>query len=84
MCKKYNCPQAINCYRLRALTDKDQLDMYDTFPGICNEEDNYQMFMKIRPDDKIVDWIEPIAIETSINTKEETKQEEGEDNLIAK
>jgi hypothetical protein len=33
------------------------------------------MFMKIRPDDKIVDWIEPITIET--------KQEEGDDNLIA-
>lgn len=74
MCEKYTCPKAINCYRLRAATDESQLDMYNTFPGICNSDDNYQMFMKIRPDDKIIELS---------SLKESKQEEEGEDNLIA-
>ena len=75
MCKKIQCPKAIDCYRLRA-SPNPQYQSYNSFPGLCNKEDNYCMFMKIRLDDKIVDWIEPIAIEISINTEEETKEGE--------
>jgi len=61
MCKKHNCPKAKECYRYLAVPDKDQF--YNGFSLICDEKDNYYLFMKIRPNDNIV----------KLNTKTEIK-----------
>ena len=53
MCNKTQCPKANECYRLRSVPDHYQ--SYSDFTGLCNSEDDYCMFMKIRPDDKIRD-----------------------------
>jgi len=53
ICKKYTCPKATECFRLRASPDEGQLS--NTFPGLCNEIDNYRLFIKIRPEDKIIE-----------------------------
>jgi hypothetical protein len=50
MCKKFTCPKANECYRLRTLPDEDQL--YDEFL-ICNEEEDYRMFIRIREGDNL-------------------------------
>lgn len=71
MCKKFTCLKANECFRLRAIPDEPQL--YNDFIGLCNSDDGFQMIMKIRPDDKVIE----------LNSLEEFI-EEGEDNLIAK
>ncbi len=53
MCKKYHCIKAKECYRLRASPNKEQL--YADFLAICNEEDNYHLFMRIRPEDNVIE-----------------------------
>lgn len=53
LCKKSTCPKINDCYRYRASPDIDQL--YNDFINLCNEEDNYNFFIKIRPDDKIIE-----------------------------
>jgi len=52
MCKKHSCPKTKECYRYSAVPDKDQF--YNNFSLLCDEKDNYCLFMKIRPNDNIV------------------------------
>jgi len=56
LCNNIICNQAEKCYRLRASINDNQ-ERYHNFINICNSENNYQMMMKIRPDDKIDDII---------------------------
>jgi len=53
MCTKFNCLKANGCFRIRAETDENQ--RYESFTNLCNEEDDYRYFMKIRPEDKIIE-----------------------------
>lgn len=74
MCKKYTCPKATECYRLRASPNEDQ--RYEEFPKLCTKEDDYKMYMKIRPEDNIIK-LDLQAIETPIEhevTNTTTKQ----------
>jgi len=64
MCTKTQCPKAIECYRIRAMPD-NHYQSFSNFTGMCNSEDDFQMFMNIRVDDKIRDCVEPKEIETS-------------------
>ena len=50
MCTKTTCPKANICYRLRCKPDPDQL--YDEFL-ICNEDENYKMFIRVRDGDNL-------------------------------
>lgn len=69
MCLKHNCPKTKECYRYLAVPDKEQL--FNDFPLICNENDNYYLHMKIRPDDKVRD-LESIEI---LKLEEDEKKE---------
>lgn len=64
MCTKSYCPKANCCYRFMALTDETQL--YNDFIGLCNSEDGFQMFMKIKERDSIRD-LNSKAIPEEIN-----------------
>lgn len=68
MCKKFHCPKAINCFRLRASPNDEQ--NFDEFPGICNQEDNYKLFMKIRDED--------IVVELELKENKEKTEDEAE------
>lgn len=50
MCKKFTCPKANECYRILTYPDPDQL--YDEFI-ICNQSENYKMFIRIRDGDNL-------------------------------
>lgn len=50
MCRK-ECPKNNLCFRFMSEPDEDQL--YADFPALCCEENGYQMFMKIRKNDKV-------------------------------
>jgi len=54
LCTKYTCPHANECYRLRASPDDSENQRYEPFIGLCNEEDEFHFFMKIREGDKTI------------------------------
>ena len=54
LCTKYTCPHANECYRLRASPDSED-QRYESFIGLCNEEDEFHFFIKINPEDKIIE-----------------------------
>ena len=51
MCQKHNCIKTEDCYSYRAIPDKHQ--HYTDFINLCNKEDSYRYFIKIRENDKI-------------------------------
>ncbi|MCE5220021.1 MAG: hypothetical protein LLF98_01835 [Clostridium sp.] len=78
MCKKYNCPKANECYRLRAIS-LDKYQAYTDFISICNDLDDYHFFMKIRPEDEVIELEEILENQNSKEvTKTETEASNGE------
>lgn len=74
MCQK-KCPKNEDCFRFRAVPDEQQL--YANFVTLCCEEDEYQMFMMVRPNDKVKDLIEINTVEPfEIKLAEEENREE--------
>jgi len=71
LCKKYTCPKANICFRLRASPDEGQL--YNEFIGLCDETNNYRYFMNIGEEDKVID----LDVKPEIKTIE---IEQGESN----
>ncbi len=53
MCAKKDCPKSNECYRFKAVPDKDQV--FNNFINLCNPDDEYRYHIKIRKDDKIVE-----------------------------
>jgi hypothetical protein len=53
MCAKKDCPKSNECYRFRAIPEQDQL--ISEFINICNLDDDFHYFIRIRKDDKIVE-----------------------------
>jgi len=56
MCQK-KCLKNEICLRFRAIPD-EIYQPYANFVSLCCEEDGYQMFMRVRPNDKVRDLIE--------------------------
>ena len=53
LCKKYTCPKADICFRLRASPNEGQT--YSEFIGLCDKKSEFRYFMKIQPKDKVID-----------------------------
>ena len=66
LCSKQTCPKKETCYRYMALVEEGEYHVYDEFPALCHEEDNYKLHIKIRDGDKIR--------ELKIENKEEKKE----------
>jgi len=66
LCQKSTCPKKETCYRYRALVEDGEYQIYDKFPAICNESDNFKLFIRIRDGDKVK--------ELELENKEEEKE----------
>lgn len=55
LCTKYDCPHASECYRLRASPDDPINQRYEPFIGLCNEEDEFHFFIRIRENDIVLE-----------------------------
>jgi NifB/MoaA-like Fe-S oxidoreductase len=53
ICTKFTCSHANECFRLRASPDSEN-QRYEPFIGLCNEEDDYHFFLKIKEGDKVI------------------------------
>lgn len=67
MCRREDCPKAMKCYRFMGEVD-DVGQPYADFPALCNEENDYQMFMRILKTDKLRE----IIITPKIESKKQT------------
>jgi hypothetical protein len=52
LCQRSSCPQAKICYRFLA-EPNPHWQSYSEFIGMCNEEDQFHYYMKVRPTDKL-------------------------------
>jgi hypothetical protein len=75
MCRKSECPKTHECYRYRAIPDGVDQPFSD-FNILCNETDNYRLFIKIRPDDKIIEIKLDESNKIEINDELSDKKEE--------
>lgn len=55
LCSKSTCPKKETCYRYRAFVEEGEYQVYDEFPAICHDGDNYKLFIRIRDGDKVKD-----------------------------
>ena len=83
LCNVINCVKSRECYRYLAKTETGQL--YHNFGvTLCNADNNYNYFMKIRDSDQLIDLDLP-AIENIkdniLDNKEDGGEKVNEENL---
>lgn len=69
LCQKSTCPKKETCFRYMALIEEGEYQIYNEFPAICNSDDNYKLFIRIRNGDKVK--------ELELETKNKEKEKEG-------